>query len=317
MQEDKIVDHARSLLEDIQSAKLEIEKDPMVALFVESLFEKEAWQCVEKVILPAVREQKQIYVPSFLLPDESLLAILQELINRESRFFDKVVSGVMAQFQSMSSRNEANKYLNKLLSLDVLMMGYEKLAYCAQCRTISLCNTDQHVPNKCERCNSDEWIVHIAHLPSKLKESLINNQFLELYVKESLKKAGYRLISKEVNGSCAYTSIRWRVFPRPVEIDVSAVKRNSLILCECKTSKITLNTVDEKIGQVVHILSSFEHAHNEKPDIDLFFITTDVVEADVPTTEYSTIPNIRCHFYQRNDIPNLPELLKTDKQAIT
>jgi hypothetical protein len=146
----------------------------------------------------------------------------------------------------------------------------------------------------------------------RVRQCLSSNHFLELYTKNALLKAGAKLISREIDGKRLSTSIQWQLFPRVIELDVCAVSGNNLIVCECKTNKITVNVIDQKLAQVWYLLSAFERAKGVKPDIDLYFLTTAEIEGNIPRTDYSTSTNIRIHFVEGTEMPKLLNVFQDD-----
>lgn len=314
MQQQQIEEYMSSLQATANTTKVDVESDPLVEEFIDSLFLDGAWECMKNIILPTVGEFSKIFIPSYILPEGDLISQLQKVVDNEYQYFDKVISSVLTQYNGISNPEKINNYLKSLMVKKVFSEDREKFIFCGNCDAMTISDHQFVNPSQpaCWNCNSHVWVVHPVRLPFLVRQCLSNNHFLELYTKAALKKSGFKLIARDFNGKRVCTSIQWHIFPRPVELDVCAVKGNNLIVCECKTNKITFNTIDQKVAQVSYLLSSFEKSKGEKPDIDLYFITTSEVEGNIPLTDYSTSSNLRIHFISRKDIPLLESKLAED-----
>ncbi|MHA1505874.1 MAG: hypothetical protein ACTSR0_01595 [Candidatus Asgardarchaeia archaeon] len=310
--ENTIIKEFQNIAEKPREDKVNIEHSPEVERFSKMLFEDTNWHVLLTIIKRGL--EKSIIVPSYVIGLSDMEEYVRILAEKQYECSLQYVSMLRSQISGMS--NEMYRYvlekLREFLNKRILLLKPEVLKIC-NCGFRIEENDDEEI---CKHCKSRILKLFKCTVNKQIKKSIYNNQFLEVYVKECLREADLKLIYVESQGKKVSTSITYIPWPnRPVEIDVAAVKGSYVVICECKTGKVTQNTVDKKLLKVDTLIKRIqEPIQKNKIKVYYFLITTDYVDpslkaaSDWYTKNYGWLAGLKA--VERNEIPNLRDIVK-------
>lgn len=220
--------------------------------------------------------------------------------------------------RNKKTANELYRALYKLFNTCAIDTSKKELVLniCTDCKVIN------EIENQtCKSCNQTQLLkVYsvVLNEDAMLVLSPKTNQYLEIYVKECLRKSGITLVGAEIKtiNKTAYTNIRYQIDGREVEADIHGISNPlCLFLCETKTSKkLTQNDIEpydaqynRLIEKVRNITSMREIPHRR------IIITTGEFDQNINIKSY-----VRrgWEFIDRSRISNLTEEFKRIQQEL-
>ncbi|MCD6371439.1 MAG: hypothetical protein J7L39_01860 [Candidatus Aenigmarchaeota archaeon] len=324
--EDKIIEEFQKMAENPKKEKVRIESSPEVERFAKMLFEDENWSILYNIIRSGL--ENPIIVPNYDIRPEDVEGYVRRLFEGEYDCALKYMTRLKTQLSLIDEGKQRQIFekLRRFMNERILHPLPEVLKICSS----DICRSkkkefrieEDDARETCEYCGSRILKVYKCTLNDYIKKSIYNNQFLEIYTKECLKEAGLKLvyILTEDNRKLS-TSITYVPWPsRRVEIDVAAVKGSYIVICECKTTKITQNTVDEKFPKVETLISRIQDNLKEKIEVYYFFLTIDVVDPNLKvareTYTYGKEWLAGLRFVEGKEITNLVDIFKKQFEGV-
>jgi hypothetical protein len=148
------------------------------------------------------------------------------------------------------------------------------------------------LPDNCDGCNGNNFLeIYELSFPKVVRSVLGNNQYLELYIKECLKKSGVELIGWPIDkqGKKAYTSVQYQVDGDMIETDVHGIATPvALLLCEAKTAnKVTLTDIRYYDGIYTKLVSNItEYVQLKSIKLRKIFVTTGEFDRNISIPAY-------------------------------
>ena len=174
-----------------------------------------------------------------------------------------------------------------------------------------LCGLPQE-DRQCPDCGSKNFHeVSKFKFADGVKKVLKNNQFLEIYAKECMKKEDIEPIGWNIDntGKKAYTSITYQIDGEPIEIDAHGIANPiSLILVEVKTQgKIVLNDLRRMENLYDKLMKKVNERTGRKNSFAKIFIISGQFDTNIPVGQYR---KRNWEFIDGVGIPKLKEELK-------
>lgn len=175
------------------------------------------------------------------------------------------------------------------------------------------------LPNNCDGCNGNNFLeIYELTFPGVIRSVLENNQYLELYIKECLKKSGVELIGWPIDkqGKKAYTSVQYQVDGDMIETDVHGIATPvALLLCEAKTAnKVTLTDIRYYDGIYTKLISNIiEYVQLKSIKLRKIFVTTGEFDRNISIPAYQRRD---WELLSRNRIPYLVDEFKRIQQEL-
>ncbi|MBI4258743.1 MAG: hypothetical protein HY619_07295 [Thaumarchaeota archaeon] len=283
MDETKILKEFADLQSEIREDKIKIELDPVVSQFVDQLFEQDGWACYFHIIANCLGKGSLVYYSNTGLKEDKIVELLARSFSEGSGIFADILSKYLEQ----SKVSTPLDFFQNFVDQGALKLMSECLEYCSVCdqvRIIEVKNREDECPN----CSAKLFHIMQASLPEAVRAAISNGQLLEIYVKKCLQKAGFRVISKTVNGAQVSTSIPYSVYAIDVEIDVGAVEKSSLFIFECKTGKLVPSEVAQKLAQLKLLIDTINRRINGLPDLHVIFVVLGEIDKNVEPRTYET-----------------------------
>jgi hypothetical protein len=264
--------------------KIQIELDPVVNRF-SSLMSSEKWNEQYLLLRRRVKNGKGIFLSNYFRPLEDIKKVVSKLMLDGFEYILAFISEYYNQFKSFldDQAKQMNEALSVFLQQNIIMQGPEFLEACENCEKIQI-TSKSNSEEKCE-CGSRLFRVFKSTLNDSVRKSLLNNQFIEVFARDCMRDAGLKLISKKTNGARVSTSIQYNVPPIPVEIDVAAVKRGRVFVCECKTNTVTPNDIAIKLSHLQRLVKSIE-TETGKLKVIYCLLSTEEIDKNIQPQGY-------------------------------
>lgn len=315
MDESQILKEFTDLQSEVRRDKIALELDPVVSQFVNQLFDSGGWACYS-LIARSLTEGSLIYYSIERLDDEKLVELIDRSFREGSGFFADLLSKYLRQARSRDAGESSPplELFQNFVDQGALRLLDECLEYCSVCNELKIIQSTRKV-DVCPNCQTKLFHVMQASVPESVRSCISNGQFLEIYTLKCLRRSGFTLISKRINGDEVSTSIPYRAYGADVEVDVGAVRNSSLVLFECKTGKLVPNDVSEKLGQFKLLINTLRKRLGGLPDLHLRFVVLgeidDHIELKGFESAYAEDLNLKSlDTLSREEIPGLPDYLK-------
>jgi hypothetical protein len=320
MKEQDIVQQFQDLQSEAKKHKVAIELDPSVDGFVDSLFEPYSWHSLTNVILPTITQNEPLRYCNYLLPTEDLVKVLNRMFQEDYRFFPEVLGKFLSQSEEIKEPklwDAVNSFIASLEGKGALKIGKEVFELCHGCGFVRIVE-EENSRERCEICDSSLFKIFETYAPDLVRQNIKEHQFLEIYVKKCLQRAGFKLITKKVGDNEIATSIPYKVFGNDVEIDVSSVAGSNLLIFECRTTKLTQTDFNQKLSQIRDLLVTVKDRLGGLPDVHVFFVTTDRIHESVAPESYISaydFKNVKAYICK--DLPTLCDELRNYKKKLS
>lgn len=181
---------------------------------------------------------------------------------------------------------ESFRVLKKLEGSDAIGSRTVALNVCLDC-CISLNRGSQ----ACDQCGgSNLFQVHKLFLAESARTVIKRGQYLEIYVKECLRKSGVELIGWPLgkHGHKAYTSIRYQVEGERVDVDAHGISQPlALLLCEVKTSqRVLMNELRRVESLLDRLINRLNESSGRSFNHLKFFVTTGEFDRNIHVGSY-------------------------------
>jgi hypothetical protein len=315
MKEEDILREFAALQSEVRKDKIMMELDSTVNNFVDFLAMERGWNCFWTLLKTSLDNRTPIFYSNYVVPADDLLNVLKKVYDNRYLAFVDILSRYVDQHQSISpgtdnSVEKLYELIRGLTETGTLIPGREVFEHCSNCEEMRIVEIYNQTEN-CPKCGNRIFQIFHAFVPDPIKQCIENGQYVELFVKRCLTRAKFHLIKKKANGGEVSTSIPYKIFGAVVEVDVAAVYGGSLLLCECKTNKITPNAIHEKLGQLSSLYSTLKDRLGARPDLHVFFITTGEIDLNVDPRSFIgafkdalNLKDFQC--IGRTDLPTLP-----------
>lgn len=288
--------------------KIAIELDSRVDRFSTLLFSTDNWKQLYNLLMKSINEGKAILISNYFRSLGDIKRMVTRLMQDGYEYILAFVAEYFAQFKgySESDAKRLNDVLMSFLQENILERRPEALEFCESCKKVQIIGMSGEREEIC-KCGSRLFKIFKCKLNENVRKSLLNNQFLEIFVKNCFHDIGLKLVSKEINGKKISTSIQYRV-PSPVEIDVAAIYGSRVFVCECKTAKVKPNQIEAKLSQLHRLVNSMKE-EGIKFKVIYWLITTEEIDKNVQPSVYVSSYEWLEDFIriQGEDIPKLKE----------
>lgn len=304
-------------MEPPEKLSIKIDTNRLCNRFIKYLFEEKFWSFYDDFIKREVEKNNYIINVNKPIRYSSIEKLANKSIEKGHIYIRNFLTNFLKQWkQNKDSFGNYSKFLRKLKRQDIIEPVGEYFWKCDTCNLMGIFGYEEK--NKmCPKCENEPIILSQNKFPKIVKKCLTTNQFLEMFVRDSLEKSGYNLLYYQTEeDEKVKTSLRLPGNPEPIEMDSVATDENNLILCECKNiGKLTPNNIDKKKSKIDSFKKVVEDDLGKLPPINFVFVVTGKIDKNAKKYTDNKDDNIRIHLYDEEDLTELPDHLSDIKQG--
>ncbi len=204
----------------------------------------------------------------------------------------------------------AQRFLTKMsLNNALYLQSSTVIAHCPACGLVALGSSHNPATIDCD-CGSTIWKLESLHPLTPLSNLIRDDLFLELGLSVVVEKQ-MAALSYPVEVGSVSCSISYRSLPREVELDVVGYKGDLTCFFEARTSKITVNDVTQKRGQILELISDLAKSRgNDLGAMRVVFVSPVPHDNSIDTESYGQLCPLPAFFITGKSMDELPTNLE-------